>query len=64
MFKEVLETVEEEPEGMRQFIYRCYAEFCHYHIFQKDLAIAFYTKVQLSEFLSTRPTLLTDFNHV
>ncbi|KAK2884345.1 hypothetical protein Q8A73_020819 [Channa argus] len=44
MFDEVLEKVEEEPNGMRQFVYRCYAEFCHYHSIQKELAIKYYTK--------------------
>ncbi|KAK2820753.1 hypothetical protein Q5P01_023712 [Channa striata] len=44
MFDEVLETLEEEPDGMRQFVYRYYAEFCHYHSYQKDQAIKYYTK--------------------
>lgn len=59
MFDEALEEVEEETKGMCQFIYRHYAEFCHYHIFQKKLAISYYTKVQLN---MNHPTLfmLTD----
>ncbi|XP_026206608.1 interferon-induced protein with tetratricopeptide repeats 1B-like isoform X2 [Anabas testudineus] len=44
MFTEVLEKVEQEPDNIRQFIYRCCAEFCHYHILQRDRAVTYYTK--------------------
>ncbi|KAM4524646.1 interferon-induced protein with tetratricopeptide repeats 5-like isoform 1-T1 [Odontesthes bonariensis] len=45
LFKNALETVEEESESICQIIYRCYAEFCQYHDFQEDLAITYYKKV-------------------
>ncbi|GAA6235911.1 uncharacterized protein LOC108891481, partial [Lates japonicus] len=44
MFDDVLEKLEDEPASIRQSVYRYYAEFCHYHTIQKDLAVTYYTK--------------------
>ncbi|KAK2820751.1 hypothetical protein Q5P01_023710 [Channa striata] len=44
MFNELLEKVDEERGGVRQSIYRCYAEFCQYHSKLKEQAIEYYTK--------------------
>jgi len=48
LFDDVLEKLDEEFWSVRQLICRSYAEFCHYHTFQKDLAIAYYKKVRPS----------------
>uniref|UniRef100_A0A3P8SKK7 Interferon-induced protein with tetratricopeptide repeats 15 n=1 Tax=Amphiprion percula TaxID=161767 RepID=A0A3P8SKK7_AMPPE len=45
MFDDVLQELEEESPSIRQSMSRCYAEFCHYHSIQKDVAISFYKKV-------------------
>lgn len=45
MFDDVLQTLEDEPPGIRQYIYRYYAEFCYYHTPQKDLGLTYYKKV-------------------
>ncbi|XP_071317978.1 interferon-induced protein with tetratricopeptide repeats 1-like [Trachinotus anak] len=47
-FEDVLEKLEKEPDSIRQFIYRCYAEFLQYHTTQKDLAITYNIKGQLT----------------
>ncbi|XP_023150717.2 interferon-induced protein with tetratricopeptide repeats 5-like isoform X3 [Amphiprion ocellaris] len=44
MFDDVLQELEEESPSIRQSMSRCYAEFCHYHSIQKDVAISFYKK--------------------
>uniref|UniRef100_A0A4W6G265 Uncharacterized protein n=1 Tax=Lates calcarifer TaxID=8187 RepID=A0A4W6G265_LATCA len=44
MFDDVLEKLEDEPASIRQSVYCYYAEFCHYHTIQKDLAVTYYTK--------------------
>lgn len=44
MFKEVLQTLEDEPPGIRQYIYRYYAEFCFYQNKQTDLGLTYYKK--------------------
>ncbi|XP_072229944.1 interferon-induced protein with tetratricopeptide repeats 5-like [Leuresthes tenuis] len=44
LFDDVLEKLDEEFWSVQQVICRSYAEFCHYHTFQKDLAIAYYKK--------------------
>ncbi|XP_039991097.1 interferon-induced protein with tetratricopeptide repeats 5-like isoform X2 [Xiphias gladius] len=44
MFNDVLQKLAGENDSICQFVYRCYAEFCHYHTIQKDLAITYYTK--------------------
>uniref|UniRef100_A0A3P8Q1I9 Uncharacterized protein n=1 Tax=Astatotilapia calliptera TaxID=8154 RepID=A0A3P8Q1I9_ASTCA len=44
MFDDVLQTLEDEPPGIRQYIYRYYAEFCYYHTPQKDLGLTYYKK--------------------